>query len=110
MSKLKMVLKDGTEITLSEFTVPMHIVVVRDTKEEIHALWDKLTADALEEVLIQEDGETLFTFLNATVTGEQIVVNADKTLTGHYYLSGERQPGGNPEYEAAARILLGEES
>lgn len=109
MSKLQMVLKNGTEITLSEFTMPLHIVVVRDTKEEIHALWDKLTPDALEEVVIQEGGEVLFTFLNASVTGEQLIVNADNTLTGHYYLQGERKAPGNSEYETAARILLGEE-
>lgn len=110
MSKLQMVLKNSTAITISEFTMPMHIVVVRDTKEEIHAIWDKLTPEALEEVIIQEDGEVWFTFLNASVTGEQLIVNADGTLTGHYYLQGERQLSGNSEYETAARILLGEES
>lgn len=109
MKDLKMILKDGSEISLSEFTFPLHIVVVRDTKEEVLALWDKLTPDNLEEVNIQEDGETLFTFLHACVTGEQIVVNADDTLTGHYYLEGERQPGPDPEYVTAAKILLGEE-
>lgn len=109
MKELKMILKDGSEISLSEFTLPLHIVVVRDTKEEVLALWDKLTPDNLEEVTIQEDGETLFTFLHAGVTGEQIVVNADNTLTGHYYLEGERQPPVDAEYVTAAKILLGEE-
>lgn len=110
MSKLKMVLKDGTEIDISQFTMPLHIVVTRDTKEEIHALWDKFTGDAMEKVTLQEDGETVFTFLNVSVDGEQVVVNADGTLTGHYYLLGERQPAGNTEYETAAKILLGEET
>lgn len=110
MADLKMVLKDSTEISLSEFTFPLHIVVVRDTKDEILALWDKLTDEALEEVTIQEAGETLFTFLHCSVTGEQIVVNTDSTLTGHYYLDGERQSTtADSEYETAAKILLGEE-
>lgn len=109
MKKLKMILNDGTEVSLSEVNFPLHIVVVRDTKEEVIAIWDKLTPEALERVEFQENGETLFTFLHCGVTGEQIVVNADGTMTGHYYLNGEREIAGPSDYETAARILLGEE-
>lgn len=106
---LKMILNDDTEISLSEVNFPLHIVVVRDTKEEVIALWDSLTSEALERVEFQENGETLFTFLNCSVTGEQIVVNADGTMTGHYYMEGEREVAGVSDYETAAKILLGEE-
>jgi len=109
MSNLKMILNDSTEVSLSEVNFPLHIVVVRDTRQEIIALWDALTSEALERVEFQENGETIFTFLNCAITGEQIVVNADGTLTGHYYLEGEREVAGESDYETAARILLGEE-
>lgn len=109
MNGLKMILNNSTEITLSEVNFPLHIVVVRDTKEEVLALWDELTPENLETVEFQENGETLFTFLNCSVTGEQIVINADGTVTGHYYMNGERQSDTDSEYETAAKILLGEE-
>lgn len=108
MDELKMVLKDGTEIVLSEFTLPLHTVVVRSTRAEVQAIWDSLTEENLETVTIQSGGETLFTFTDAIVLGEQIVVNEDSTMTGHYYLDGTRQDSGNSEYEDAGRILLGE--
>lgn len=108
MDELKMVLKDGTEIVLSEFTLPLHAVVVRSTRAEVQAIWDDLTEENLETVTIQDNGEVLFTFNDAIVLGEQIVVNADSTVTGHYYLDGTRQEPGNSEYEEAGRILLGE--
>lgn len=105
MQTLNMVLNNGTEITLSEVNFPLHIVVQRETKEQIMAIWDQLTPEALERVTFQDSGETIFTFRNCSVTGEQIVVNYDGSLTGHYYLEGEREPN---DYETAGRIMMGE--
>lgn len=108
MKDLKMILTDGTEVGLEEFTLPMHIIAACTSKEEVLALWDRLTPENLTEVKIKEDGETLFTFLNAGVTGQQSVLNPDNTITAHFYLDGERAALADPEYETAARILLGE--
>lgn len=109
MKDLKMILTDSTEVGLAEFTLPMHIVTACASKEDVLALWDRLTPKNLTEVQIKEGNETLFTFLNAGVTGQQSVVNPDNTITAHFYLDGERVALADPEYETAAKILLGEE-
>lgn len=109
MSTLKFVLKDNTEIPISSFTLPLHLVVLRDTKDEISLIWDSMTEDNLTSVSVTEDGNAIMQFANCAVEGNQIVVNPDNTYTGHYYLKGERQYTNNSDYEKAAKILLGEE-
>lgn len=108
MKAIKMILKDGTEIALKAFVLPMHVVLTCDTKEEMLDVWNQFRPENLEEVKILEDDEVLFTFLYAGVTGQQSIVNTDGTITVHFYLDGEREPLADPEYDAAARILLGE--
>lgn len=108
MKDLKMILTDGTEVAIEEFTLPMHVVAACTSKEDVLALWDRLMPENLTEVKITEGGEPLFTFLNAGVVGQQSVLNPDNSITAHFYLDGERVALADPEYEAAAKILLGE--
>ena len=104
-----MILKDGTAIALSEVNFPLHIVLSRATRQDVIVVWDELTPENLERVEFRENDDVLFAFLNCHVNGEQIIVNADGSITGHYYLTGDREVAGPSEYEEAARILLGEE-
>lgn len=108
MNDLKMILTDSTEVDLAEFTLPMHVVVVLPTKEDVLALWDRMEPENLTDVKIKDGEEILFTFLNAGVVGQQSVVNLDGTITAHFYLDGERVAQASAEYETAAKILLGE--
>lgn len=109
MDDYKMILADGTEIVLTEVNLPLHIVTVKNSREAIIEVWDKMTAENLAHVDFICNGSTLFSFINCVVDGGQIIVNGDGTFTGHYYLSGEREVFGETELETAARILLGEE-
>ncbi len=109
MDTLKMILANGTQISISEVNFPLHIVVERETKDDIHAIWNSFTEEALQRVVFKDKNTVLFTFLNCKVRGEQIVVNADDSITGHYYFDGEREVYGETELETAAKILLGEE-
>ena len=109
MGDITMVLANNTEITISEVNFPLHIVVERETRNDIHGLWNSFTPENLAHVEFRENGDRLFSFLNCTVRGEQIVVNADGSITGHYYFDGEREIVADSEYETAGRILLGEE-
>ena len=106
----KMILADGTEIILDAVNLPLHIVLTKSTRAGIIAVWDTMTAEALVRVTFICNGDTLFTFINCVVDGEQIIANQDGTYTGHYYLSGEREVYGetDTDLETAARILLGE--
>lgn len=109
MKELKMILADGATVDLVEFILPMHIVAVCKTNEDVLTLWNQLKPENLTEIKIKEGEETLFTILNAGVTCQQSIINADDTITAHFYLDGERMALADPEYEAAAKILLGEE-
>lgn len=110
MEHLKMILQDGTEVDIVEFTLPIHAVILCATKEEALAKWELLTQQNLTSVQIQADGETVFAFQYAGLSGVQYILNADGTITAHFYMDGERLPSVDAEYAAAARILLGEEA
>ena len=90
MENLKMVLQDGTEMEIAEFSLPMHIVVHCSTKEDALAKWALLTQENLSTVQIQQNGEVLFAFQYAGLTGVQYILNADETITAHFYMQGER--------------------
>ncbi len=106
MATIKMTLADESEIELSEFTLPMHAVVVCDTKDDVVALWDRLTDENLASVGIYYDDVQLYAFTSGSLNGQQTVTNTDDTLTAHFYMDGERV---ETEYEQAGKILLGEE-
>lgn len=109
MKELKLILADGTTVDLMEFVLPMHVVMLCETKEDVLSLWDQLKDENLTEIKIVEGEETLFTILNAGVTSQQSIINTDGTITAHFYLDGERMALADPEYAAAGKILLGEE-
>lgn len=108
MENLKMVLQDGTEMDLKEFALPMHAIVQCTTKEDALAKWELLTQENLTYVQIQQNGDVLLAFQYAGLTGVQYILNADGTVTAHFYMEGERAEHPDAEYIEAGKILLGE--
>lgn len=109
MEELKMVLKNGQEIALVGFALPLSITMNCQSVQEMAEIWEQLhDQEAMERVEIDWDGLTSGTYFGVAVDGAQIVDNGDDTLTVHFYLhdGGERTAD---EYVQAAKILLGEE-
>ena len=108
MENLKMVLYDGTEMEIAEFALPIHVVILCASKDDALEKWESLTDANLTSVQIQQNGEALFAFRYAGLTGVQYILNADGTVTAHFYMDGERAETPDAEYAQAGRILLGE--
>lgn len=108
MENLKMVLQDGTELDLKEFALPMHAIIQCATKDDALTKWELLTQENLTYVQIQQNGEVLLAFQYAGLTGVQYILNADGTVTAHFYMDGERAETPDAEYAQAGKILLGE--
>lgn len=108
MENLKMVLQDGTEVDIAEFALPMHAIVQCATKEDALAKWELLTQENLTYVQIQQNGDVLLAFQYAGLSGVQYILNADGTVTAHFYMEGERADNPDAEYAQAGKILLGE--
>ena len=107
MANIKMILSDGMEIDLESMAGKSHAVLICDTARGFQRLWNKLTPEALSEVTITEDGETVSRIADLVLSGAQCVNNDDGTVTGHFYFdAGGYIPD---EYAEAGRILLGEE-
>lgn len=101
--------KDGTELELIEFALPMHAVAHYGTKEEALSTWDLLTQENLAAVQIRQNGDVLVAFQYAGLTGVQHIINDDGTITTHFYMQGEWAAHPDEAYISAAKILLGEE-
>lgn len=111
MNNLKMILMDGTELSIEAFGLPMHCVMTCASKEELLEKWQLFTPMNLSTVQVQQDGETVFAYSGATLEGVQSVVNGDGTLTVHFYMSGVRTEtlsDTTQEYVTAAQIMMGE--
>lgn len=114
MNDLKMILMDGTELSLDAFGIPCHAVMTCATHEEVSAIWAQLTPDNLRQIFVRQGDEVMFAYKDCSVNGEQSIVNGDGTLTVHFYMDGTRIKEAaltdeDREYITAAKILLGEE-
>lgn len=105
MDEIRVILADGSEFAIAEFSLPLHIVV-NGTQEELIALWQTLTAENLETVSVTVGGEAVMTITGAVLDGAQFVGNSG-TLTAHFYMHGDGIA--DNDYVQAAKILLGEE-
>lgn len=112
MDNLKMILFDGTELSVDAFGLPMHAVLTCANEDEMLEKYKQLTPSNLARVAVVQGGETVFAYTGGTVEGMQSIVNPDGTLTVHFYMNGVRQEvvsKTNADYITAAKILLGEE-
>ncbi len=110
MEKLTMILHDGTEIGIAEFSIPMHVIVLCKTRGDALSIWTSLTeGDHLSIMQIAHNGDVILEYRNVLLTGVQYIMNNDGTVSAHFYMDGERQRFPDEEYAHAARILFGEE-
>lgn len=111
MDNLKMILNDGTEVSITGFGLPMNCVALCADRDEMNALWTKLSpANLINMQILQSDGTVFASYTNVSLDGVQCIINADSTLTVHFYMTGTtiNQNAADAEYAEAARILLGE--
>lgn len=109
MKRISMTLANGKEIELESFVIPMDAIVHVENREALAKVWTELESEGcLSTVSLSEDGEVIYIYDNVTIDGVQCIYNGDKSLTAHFYLSGEPSRL-NAEYIRAAKIMLGEE-
>ena len=82
MEKRKMVLKDGTELTLEAGSSLGSIRVVYANKEELAADWEKLTKDNLSSVQLEQEGTLTGAYENLILGNPalQVDIQAGGTL------------------------------
>ena len=82
MNKDKLVLKNGTEITLEDSRGIEKMYVVVENKEAVVTLWEQLTPENLKEIQIQNaDGEATGIYADMVLCSITCVENADGTVT-----------------------------
>lgn len=87
MSKDKLVLKDLTEIELRTGASLSHLGVLSADKASMVAIWDKLTAENLEEVQIKNgDGLVVGNYTELVLVSENSTVNADGSVLTYFNL------------------------
>lgn len=85
---LKMILADGTEITLAEAGLTQHYVVVCSSRTAFQRIWGAMTEENLSVIRIKRDGQVVQVIRGSKLSGTQTVGNPDGTITGHFYLEG----------------------
>lgn len=75
MDNLKMILNDGTEVDIAEFGLPLHCVALCADRDEMNALWSKLTPANLINMQIQQNDETVAAYTNVSIDGVQCIIN-----------------------------------
>ena len=108
MEDLKMILNDGTEITIDEFALPFHVVINCNTEAEAVEKRVLLTPENLSDIKIQYGSKTLLEFVNVCVNGIQYVFSNETAVTAHFYLDGELVST-EAEFAEAGKIIFGGE-
>jgi len=109
---LSLKLKTGETVDLIDATYQQFVISAQDLAG-FTAAWEKIaTENALDEVSIDRDGDTIQRMKNIKLDGAQAVYNPSGTITGHFYFRGDvvATEAENDEYVRAAKILLGEEA
>lgn len=106
--RLKLILKDRTEIDLTEAGLSQHYVLKCESFAEFNDIVDTLTEENLSEISLIVGDEVIQTIEGSVLSGTQTVVNPDKSLTCHIYLRDGVYVQQDAEYSEAGKILLGE--
>lgn len=102
-------LANGAQVSLSEFTLPLHAVAVYADMTALTNVYSQFTAANLSQISVSQDGETIQKLTNVSMDSMQVVNNGDGTITAHFYFSGTTENAHDADYVQAAKILLGEE-
>ncbi len=84
--ELKLTLRDGTEIPLSEAGYPQHYVISNTTVIEFQEIWNKMTPENVSEITLTED-EFVRKIIGSRLVGTQTATDSDGTITGHFYMT-----------------------
>lgn len=84
--ELKLTLRDGTEIPLSEAGYPQHYVISNTTVTEFQEIWNKMTPENVSEITLAED-EFVRKIIGSRLVGTQTATDSDDTITGHFYMT-----------------------
>lgn len=105
---MKIILANGTEIEIADASYGGHYIINCTNTTEYQTIWNKFTSSNLSNfTLINDNGQTLVQKSQVRLLSTQAIINQDNTVVGHFYFSeGVDIPN---EYEAAGRILLGED-
>ena len=105
---MKIILKDNTEIQVSQATYDGHYVINCANRAAYDAIWDDFTTENLEDFKFVDDNNNVVQrVLYIRLLSTQAILNPDNTVTGHFYFGGGTVLPN--EYEQAGKILLGEE-
>ena len=85
---MKLVLRDGSEIELVNFTSNSFIVLC-ENQQEFNMLWSKMTLENLSRVHITDDSVAILILENLVFDGVQATYNTNRTLTGYFYFHGQ---------------------
>lgn len=110
---MKLILRDGSEIELANFTSNSFIFLCAD-EQEFYNIWNKMTPENLSRVKITDDSVAVLTLENLIFDSIQATYNINRTITGYIYFHGQEYVPDNMseqdrEYAEVGKILLGEE-
>jgi len=110
---MKLILKDGSDVEIVQYTSNSFVVACAD-KEEFDLIWDRMTTENLSRVDVKDGDATVVSLENIMFDGVQAIYNTDRTITGYIYFHGQEYvtpalSEEDMEYAEVGRILLGEE-
>lgn len=93
MDEIKAVLADGVEVAIDEFVYPLHLVK-SGSREQLEAVWDCFTPEALKKVTITVDDLAAVVNTDVELDGVQFVGGTDE-MTAHFYMHGGLEVSGD---------------
>lgn len=107
---ISLILKNGTVIPLSQFILPLHLVMKCANFGSLQTIYNEMSEENLSEIVVTQNSVEMHRATNAKIQSLQAVHNSDNTLTVHFFLSGINASSTvDSSYVQAAKILLGEE-
>lgn len=101
-------LKDGSVVEPLALTFEPHLVIRVADRAAFLALWEKMTPENLEKIMVYENDTYLAGYTNCRLDGIQLVIpEFDGPYDVHLYLSGSIIPVVNAEYKEALDVITG---
>lgn len=105
---MKIILANNEKIEVADATFNGHYIINCENSAAYQTIWNKFTTDNLSKFKFMDNNDKIvINKLQVRLLSTQAILNPDNTVVGHFYFSeGLDIPN---EYEAAGRILLGED-